>query len=597
VCEPAQLRVVIGISEGMVLADRYRLVRRRVERGVGATWIAADIETGADVWVQFADQGGLADAAELLRRHELEHRAIPAVLDTGELRLIVDSRAVAVDDGREAPHATRVEIVTEFVALRPLTGRALPAGITRRALPPAEALTLVAGLAGALEPARAEGRSHGWLTADSVWVARRGGCVIDLALGLAFPDSARIEVDQQVTGYFAPERLEGGPATEAADVYALGWLLYEALIGHAALQAEYARLVVGAGAVTTVEVLALWRERARLHIVEVVDANSPLALLLTACLAERAADRPGLDALESGACDAATGWTGVGTLVEFAARPRAGAAAAVVAAAEATVAVAAEMDAAKAEAGVAGMTDTSAVSDEVAAALVVYSALGLDATAAALNEAALQSDRAAGTEADTSAASEVDAADVVETSEATEATQPVDVPQRGRHRPMLAFTAVGSVAAIFILGLVIGYEWGHNSGSSSSATAFVGATPAAPSASASASSSGSESASASPSASASASAFPSAAASPLTELRQIVQAAESSGGISASTASQLSAAINGAQAASTGSSARNSALSHLSTLIQSGQRQGAIPTGTADDLATALSDLYGFSGS
>ncbi len=216
------MRVVIGISEGIVLADRYRLVRRQVERGIGVTWIAADTETGADVWVQFADQGGLADAAGLLRRHEPEHRAIPAVLDTGELRLVVDSRSVATPGGREAPAATHVEIVIEFVVLRPLTGRALPAKITRRALPPAEALALVAGLAGALVPACAEGRSHGWLTADSVWAARRGGYVIDLALGLAFPDSARIEVDQAATGYFAPERLNGGPAGEAADVFALG---------------------------------------------------------------------------------------------------------------------------------------------------------------------------------------------------------------------------------------------------------------------------------------------------------------------------------------------------------------------------------------
>jgi hypothetical protein len=616
VCEPAQLRTVIGISEGIVLADRYRLVRRQVERGIGATWIAADIETGADVWVQFADRGGLAHAAELLRRHEPEHRAIPAVLDTGELRLIVDSRAVAVNDGREAPNATHVEIVIEFVVLKPLTGRALPARITRKALAPAEALALVAGLAGALEPARAEGRSHGWLTADSVWLVRRGGYVIDLALGLAFPDPARIEVDQQVTGYFAPERLAGGPATEAADVFALGWLLYETLIGHAALQAEYAKLVAGAGAVTTVELLALWRERARLHVIEVVDANSPLALLLSACLAERAADRPGLGAFVSGARDAATGWTGVGALVEFAARAGAGAAAAAaVAAAEATVAVAAEVDAAQAqaEAGAAGM---SAVSDEVAAALVVNSALGLDATAAALDEAALRSESVAATEADTSSAAEVETVAAAGTAKGSETAEGTETPRHGRHRPMLAFTAVGSVAAIFVIGLVIGYEWGHNGDSSSSATAFVGAANNTPSATPSSSATkgpgtagsvvvaaGSASAvcatpaAASASASASEAASASASAAPLSQLRQIVQAAESSGGITASTASQLTAAIDKAQAAGTGGAGWNSALSHLSTLIQSGQRQGTIPNGTADELATVLSDLYGSSGS
>jgi len=635
------MRVVIGISEGIVLADRYRLVRRQVERGIGATWIAADIETGADVWVQFADQGGLADAAELLRRHEAEHRAIPAVLDTGELRLIVDSQAVTVSDGRPAPRATHVEIVIEFVVLKPLTGRALPSKITRRALPPAEALTLVAGIAGALGPARAEGCSHGWLTADSVWAARRGGYVIDMALGLAFPDSARIEVGQQATGYFAPERLAGDGASEAADVFALGWLLYEALIGHAALQAEYAKLVAGAGAVTTVELLALWRERARLHLVEILDANSPLALLLTACLAEQPADRPGLGAFASGARDTAVGWAGVGALVEFSARPRTAAGAAV-AAAEATVAVAAEMDAATADAEV-GMTHSSAVSDEVAAALVVNSALGLDATAAALDEAAMLSEGETETETGTNgsagtagtSAGAAEAAtglgEAVRAAETVEAAQAVGVaaavmasetPRHGRHRPMLAFTAVGSIAAIFIIGLVVGYEWGHSGGSSSSATAFVGVASSTPSAApgkgsgggsgssgavssgatgsvvvAEASASAACATPAAASASASASPTASAATSPLVQLHQIVLAAESSGGITSSTASQLTAAITTAQAASTGSTAWNSALSHLSTLIQSGQQQGTIPTGTADELATVLSDLYGASGS
>ncbi|MGH3415752.1 MAG: hypothetical protein ACRDSS_04745, partial [Actinocrinis sp.] len=312
---------MIGISEGIVLADRYRLVRRQVERGVGATWVAVDAETGSDVWVQFADRGGLAEAAELLGRHE--HPAIPVVLDTGELRLVVNSRALAVTEGRLPSQATHVEIVIEFVVLKPLTGRALAPKIARRPLVPAEALTLAAGVAGALAFARDEGRSHGWLTADSVWMARRGGYAIDLAQGLAFPDDARIETDQEVTGYFAPERLEGGASSEAADVYALGWLLYESLIGHATLTAEYTRLVAGAGAVTTHELLTLWRERARAHVTELLDAESPPALLIVASLAERAADRPSLDAFASGAREAAGQWKGMAALVEsVAARPK-----------------------------------------------------------------------------------------------------------------------------------------------------------------------------------------------------------------------------------------------------------------------------------
>jgi hypothetical protein len=407
---------VIGISEGIVLADRYLLVRRQIERGIGATWIAADTETGSDVWVQFTDDGGLAEVAALVQG--IEHPAVPRVLDTGELRLIVDSRAVARKTGEDAPHATHVEIVIEFVVLAPLTGRALPAKIVRKALAPAEALTIAALLAGALELARGGGRSHGWLTADSVWLVRRGGYVADLALGLAFPDGTRIDVEQLVTGYFAAERIAGGAATEAADVYSLGWLLYEMLIGHAGLQAEYIRLVEGAGAVTTVELLALWRERARLHIAEILEADSALALLLAACLAEDARQRPALSAFVGAARGAANGLAGVGPLVEFTSRSQASkaeAAAALIAGAVvgaglvelAEVAESGTAAGAGSEAGAAGASGaeseygskaaasaesgtasaaSEAVSDEEAATLVVGAALGLGAAGLAAAE-------------------------------------------------------------------------------------------------------------------------------------------------------------------------------------------------------------------
>lgn len=353
---------MIGISEGIVLADRYRLTRRQSERETGASWIAVDLETGSDVWVQFADHGGLAQAADIIRgltesSASSLSAALPSVLDTGELRMIVDSRAIAALRGGAEAHSTHVEIVIEFVVVKPLAGRGLPAKIQRKALPPAEALAIAATLAGALGAALAVGGSHGWLGPGSVWLVRRGGCVLDLALGLAYPDGSVIELEQQVTGYFAPERLaiagaagasgagaavgSGSKATEAADVFALGWMLYEMLVGHAELVAEYERLVAGAGAVTTVELLVLWRARARVHLTELVEADSALALLVLACLAENPAERPDFAAFSERARGAAKALAGVAPLVLPVARTRpaaeAGIAVAEVAAAAAVV--------------------------------------------------------------------------------------------------------------------------------------------------------------------------------------------------------------------------------------------------------------------
>ncbi|WP_034271973.1 hypothetical protein [Actinospica robiniae] len=379
---------MIGISEGIVLADRYRLTRRQSERETGASWIAVDLETGSDVWVQFADHGGLAQAADTIRglisnSTSSVAAALPSVLDTGELRMIVDSRAIAAVRGGAEAYATHVEIVIEFVVIKPLAGRGLPAKIQRKALPPAEALAIAATLAGALDAALPAGGSHGWLGSWSVWLVRRGGCVLDLALGLAFPDGSVIELEQQVTGYFAPERFavagaaatggaagtavgSGSKATEAADVYALGWMVYEMLVGHAELVAEYERLVAGAGAVTTVELLALWRARARVHLTELVEADSALAVLVLACLAENAAARPNLAAFGERARGAAKGLAGVAPLVVPVARTRAAAVAEVAAVAAAAAAVEGAEVAEAAEAGIAAA--------EVAAAAAVVGA-------------------------------------------------------------------------------------------------------------------------------------------------------------------------------------------------------------------------------
>lgn len=338
-----QCALVMGISEGIVLADRYRLTRRLSERETGASWVAVDLETGSDVWVQFASHGGLAPAADLVRdlatatQTSSSHAsALPTVLDTGELRMIVDSRALAALRGGAEAHATHVEIVIEFAVVKPLTGRGLPAKILRRALPPAEALGIAATVAGALDALLAAGGSHGWIGPGSIWMVRRGGCLLDAALGLAYPDGSPIEIEQQVTGYFAPERLaiggknaavgSGSAATQAADVFALGWMLYEMLIGHAELQAEYERLVAGAGAVTTVELLTLWRARARVHVAELLAVDSALAVLVLECLAENPAQRPGFAAFAERARGAAKAMAGAAALVVPVARGRAGAA-------------------------------------------------------------------------------------------------------------------------------------------------------------------------------------------------------------------------------------------------------------------------------
>ena len=87
---------------------------------------------------------------------------------------------------------------------------------------------LVSAAAGALTRA---GVVHGALAAESMVVTRNGGVrVVDLILGPATVAAVRAGVVPG-GGWLAPEVSAGQPATPASDVYGLGAMLYEGLVG------------------------------------------------------------------------------------------------------------------------------------------------------------------------------------------------------------------------------------------------------------------------------------------------------------------------------------------------------------------------------
>lgn len=395
----------------MILAERYRLVRRHEDLGIGEFWGGVDQETGSEVWVSFADHPGLNRVAEAMQ--QWKSAAVPRILDSGEVRLILDSRTLGVA-GAAGRAATHVEVVVEFAVQAPALGKPLPGRIARRALPPAEALTLVALLAEALDEALAAGYSHGWLSAASAWSVRRRVCLVDLAAGLTRPDDAQMEMAAKVAGYMAPERIAGGAASEATDVFALGWLLYASLAGVATLDALHRETVAAAGSVSTAELLALWRERSREHVATLLPADSALLALLLGALAEHAADRPTLAAFRAAAGEAGRALAGAEALVAY--LPRGAKAAGVVAADAAlgaAVGVAAALAAEDLAAGYVAAADVAASGSVAAAGDVAASGSVAGAGGAAAVDAADAALVAAAVEAtDDAAASELAAGEL-----------------------------------------------------------------------------------------------------------------------------------------------------------------------------------------
>ena len=637
---------MIGISEGMVLAERYRLVRRHEDLGTGEFWGGVDQETGSEVWVCFSDRPGLGRIAGQMQ--EWKAAATPRVLDEGEVRLILDSRTLGTP-GAAGRAATHVEVVVEFAVQAPALGKPLPGRIVRRPLAPAEALGIVALLAAALEEALEAGYSHGWLSAASAWNLRRRACLVDLVAGLAMPDDEQVEVAEQVSGYFAPERIAGGAANEAADVFALGWTLYASLVGIANLDAYYAETVAAAGSASTAELLALWRERSREHVRTLLAEDSALAVLLLGALAELPGDRPTLAAFRASATEAAHALAGAAALVVYQPKKRPVAAAAVVAGAVAGVAAmeAAELIAAESDESAESTSESTATdaaeaeSAEAvgAGALAAAGVVGLAAGAVAM-EALIEAEDTAAT-ADLGSASEMGAAgyaaaggaaagagvEAVSASSSEFEAAALESSGAGaghaagaagaaasahKRRPRMgAGVLVASGIALLAIGLGSGYAFGasgsHNSSNSSANTksgivlgAASSATGAACAPSASASASGAVAAAASASSTWNENAalpLPTSTAAAVSQLSQIVQGAESSGLISGTIASTLRGEVTAVQQAIASGTGLSTAWNQLNSTIKSGQAQGTIPQALSVQLNSALSYLSSAAGS
>ena len=204
-------------TEGRRLGGRYRMEALLATGGMGEVWAARDLLLDRAVAVKVLG-GALAGdgrAAERLRREaraaaRLEHPSIARVLDLGE------------QDGRP------------YLVMELLEGESLAARIDRAgAMAPPEAARVVAAVADALEAAHRAGVVHRDVKPGNVFLTSDGEVkVLDFGIASAAGEAALTTGEMLGTpAYLAPERVLGHPATPAADIYALGVVLYELLAG------------------------------------------------------------------------------------------------------------------------------------------------------------------------------------------------------------------------------------------------------------------------------------------------------------------------------------------------------------------------------
>lgn len=210
---------------GRVLADRYHMLKRLGEGGMGKVYLAEHVKMNRQCAVKVMNGALLNDsdsaqrfAREASNAARIIHPNVAAVFDYGET------------DGV-------VYLVMEYVEGEPLT-RLLE---RETVLPPSRAVEIAHQVAEALVAAHELGIVHRDLKPDNIIVAsskngRDVAKVVDFGIAKAIEEGPNESLTRTglVIGtpeYMSPEQLLGDPVDARSDIYSLGCILYQMLTG------------------------------------------------------------------------------------------------------------------------------------------------------------------------------------------------------------------------------------------------------------------------------------------------------------------------------------------------------------------------------
>jgi serine/threonine protein kinase/tetratricopeptide (TPR) repeat protein len=218
----------VTLAVGSTLGP-YEILAPLGAGGMGEVYRAKDARLGREVAVKVVPER-LASDPDLLSRFEREARAIAALSHPN----IVTIHDVGRD--REISYA-----VTEL-----LEGDTLRVRIAQSALSWQKAVGIAVSVADALAAAHSRGIVHRDVKADNVFLTLDGRVKL-LDFGLArwkpsFLEAGVTSVPTAVAqtepglvlgtvGYMSPEQVRGEPADVASDIFSLGCLLYELVVG------------------------------------------------------------------------------------------------------------------------------------------------------------------------------------------------------------------------------------------------------------------------------------------------------------------------------------------------------------------------------
>ncbi len=204
-----------AVLQSELVLGRYRPLRPLGSGGSGSVWLARDERSGLDVALKI--DPGVGKAAS---------RGARAADAAARLRHPGCQRAYGF--GRDSQHV--------YIAYEYVPGRTFREALRGGELDDAAAIEAVIQILDALAHAHRRGIVHRDVKPSNVLLAEGSRVSVRvLDFGLAqIQEAETLTAQGDVPGtlaYIAPERLAGGATTEAADVWAVGVMLWEALAG------------------------------------------------------------------------------------------------------------------------------------------------------------------------------------------------------------------------------------------------------------------------------------------------------------------------------------------------------------------------------
>ncbi len=204
-----------ALPERELVLDRYRPLRPLGRGGSGSVWLARDERTGLEVALKIVPREG--------------KRASRAAREMEAASRLRHERCVrAYDFGGDSGHV--------YIAYEYVQGQTMREALRAGKLDDRDAVEAAAQILDGLAHAHRIGIVHRDVKPSNVLVEDKPAISVRLLdFGLAqFDEADTLTAVGDVPGtlaYIAPERLRGGDATAASDVWAVGVLLWEALAG------------------------------------------------------------------------------------------------------------------------------------------------------------------------------------------------------------------------------------------------------------------------------------------------------------------------------------------------------------------------------